>query len=67
MNGLLFERSNVDDLAHQLQRVISEPGLLDRLREGIPDVKRIEEEVEELVEIYHELLGRRSSAKGTQV
>ncbi len=62
VNGLLFERSNVDDLAHQLQRAISEPGLLDRLREGIPDVKRIEEEVKELVEIYQDMLGQRSSA-----
>jgi len=67
VNGLLFERSNVDDLAHQLQRVISDPGLLDRLREGIPDVKRIVDEVEELTEIYQEILGRRSPATVNQM
>ena len=63
VNGLLFERGNVDDLAHQLWRVINEPGLLERLRAGIPAVKQVEEEVEELIAIYQELLCRETGQK----
>jgi glycosyltransferase involved in cell wall biosynthesis len=55
INGLLFERGNVGDLAAQIKRVLEEPGLLERLREGIPPVKRIAEEVDELERIYLEL------------
>jgi glycosyltransferase involved in cell wall biosynthesis len=58
INGLLFERNDVADLAHQLRRVITEPDLLEHLRAGIPRVKCIEEEVEELMEIYGELINR---------
>ena len=56
VNGLLFERGNIDDLANQLQRITDEPGLLERLREGVPPVKRIEEEVTELELIYQQLV-----------
>ena len=56
VNGLLFERGNIDDLAKQLQRITDEPGLIERLREGIPPVKRIEEEVTELELIYQQLV-----------
>ncbi len=56
VNGLLFEPGNVEDLARQLQRVVNEPDLLERLRGGIPDVKKIEEEVNELVNIYTGLI-----------
>lgn len=56
MNGLLFERGNTDDLARQLQRLINEPGLLERIKAGIPVVKTIEEEVDELERMYLELV-----------
>ena len=56
VNGLLFERGNIDDLANQLQRITDEPGLIERLREGVPPVKRIEEEVTELELIYQQLV-----------
>ncbi|MBN1217556.1 MAG: glycosyltransferase family 4 protein [Anaerolineae bacterium] len=58
VNGLLFERGDADDLAHQLRRVMTEPGLLEHLQARIPRVKRIEEEVEELIEIYERLINR---------
>ncbi|MFO8155035.1 MAG: glycosyltransferase, partial [Thiohalospira sp.] len=51
-NGLLFERANVDDLARQLRRVMDEPRLLDSLRQGIPPVKTVEEELNQLLAIY---------------
>ena len=56
-NGLLFERNDVADLAKQMQRVINEPSLLTRLQAGIPSVKTIEAEVDQLEMIYQELVG----------
>lgn len=55
-SGLLFERGNVNDLAHQFNRIIEEPELLKRLQTGIPVVKRIEKEVEELERLYYQIL-----------
>jgi glycosyltransferase involved in cell wall biosynthesis len=60
VNGLLFERGNVDDLTRQLRRIVDEPGLVERLRAGIPPVKAVNEEVTELEEIYHNLTTTRS-------
>lgn len=56
VNGLLFERGNVEDLARQLQRLLDEPGLLEKLKEGIPAVKTLAEEVAELEALYERLV-----------
>jgi glycosyltransferase involved in cell wall biosynthesis len=58
-NGLLFERGNVDDLTHQIRRIMTEPSLLQKLTNGIQRVKRVEEEVDELEETYQVLLSSR--------
>ena len=63
VNGLLFERGDVDDLARQMRRVITEPDMLERLKAGIPRVRRMEQEVEELMGIYQKLLSQRNSAR----
>ncbi len=55
VNGLLFERGNVDDLAKQLQRIVGESGLLARLQAGIPPVKSMGEEIDEMEKIYLDL------------
>jgi glycosyltransferase involved in cell wall biosynthesis len=55
-NGLLFELENVEDLAHQLRRLAEEPGLLEKLRDGIGTVKTVEEDVDELEGLYTRLL-----------
>jgi glycosyltransferase involved in cell wall biosynthesis len=55
-NGLLFERENVEDLARQLRRLGEKPGLLEKLRAGIGSVKTVEENVDELEELYNALL-----------
>jgi len=60
VSGLLFQRSDVDDLTKQLRRVLSEPELLTKLKAGIPKVKTTEEEVRELEEIYEGLIAQRS-------
>jgi glycosyltransferase involved in cell wall biosynthesis len=56
VNGLLFERNNIDDLANQLKRLVEEPDLLAQLQAGISPVKTIQEEVSELEEIYIRLV-----------
>ena len=56
VDGLLFERGDVEDLAGKLRRFAQEPELLNQLKMGIPSVKSIETEVEELEKIYYELI-----------
>lgn len=57
VNGLLFEPGNPAALARQLHRAVAEPGLLARLRAGIGPVKRLDEEMQELVQVYREVRG----------
>ena len=40
VSGLVFELNNIDDLQRQIERLLSEPDLLPRLKAGIPAVKR---------------------------
>lgn len=56
VNGLLFTQADAGDLARQLQRIVVEPDLLERLRNGIPPVKTVAEEVIELEAIYQNLI-----------
>ena len=56
VNGLLFERGDVEDLSRQIYRICIDHFLLDRLIEGIPSVKTIEEEVSELESVYQNLV-----------
>lgn len=58
INGLLFERGDADDLARQLQILVDEPGLLEKLKVGVPKVKTIEEEIVEFGHIYQALITR---------
>ena len=51
-NGLLFEMGNDDDLARQLQKLAEEPELVNRLRAGIPEVRTIDENIGELMDVY---------------
>lgn len=51
-NGLLFTPGDADDLARQLRRLIEDPHLITTLRDGIPPVKSVAEEIDELEEIY---------------
>ena len=60
VNGLLFERANVQDLARQLQRLVDEPELVAQLRRGIPRVKPLDDEMSELLELYFQIAAKRS-------
>jgi glycosyltransferase involved in cell wall biosynthesis len=55
VDGLLFERGNVLDLAAQINRLINEPPLLEKLASKLPAVKTIEQEGAELMKIYGDL------------
>ncbi len=55
VNGLLFERGDVSGLAMHMRRMLEERDLLDRLKAGIPGVKTVKEELDELEWIYHQL------------
>lgn len=57
-SGLVFELNNAQDLKRQLERLVKEPGLLDKLRAGVPPVKTADREVEEIFEQYTRLLER---------
>jgi glycosyltransferase involved in cell wall biosynthesis len=56
VNGLLCERGSTKDLMQILRRVVTEPGLLARLRAGIPTVKSMGSAVEEMVLIYSQTM-----------
>jgi glycosyltransferase involved in cell wall biosynthesis len=62
-NGLVFEVGSADDLARQIQSVLDDPSSLERLRSGIPHVKPIDRNAEELLEIYAALSAHRAISK----
>lgn len=63
VNGLLFERGNVQDLRRQLSRVITEPELLNHLRNGIPPVKTMRQAGGEMVGIYRDVLSKEENRR----
>ena len=56
VNGLLFEKGDVEGLQACLQQVVSTPGLLRKLAEGIKPVKTTEQHGDEILEEYYMLL-----------
>jgi glycosyltransferase involved in cell wall biosynthesis len=54
-NGLVFDLNSAADLRRQIDRLLSEPDLLNRLQQGIPTVKRIDAEMQEVLIQYQRL------------
>lgn len=52
VNGFQFEAGNVKALAQVLQRFIDQPDLVASLSQGMPPVKTLQEEIEELLSVY---------------
>lgn len=52
VNGELFRRGDVQDLAQRLQHTVEDPGILTRYRDGIGEVKSLESSIRELEAIY---------------
>jgi glycosyltransferase involved in cell wall biosynthesis len=59
VSGLHFRAGDPTSLAATLRRAADDPGLWRRLREGIPEVHRMEEHVASLARLYHTLLRAR--------
>jgi GT2 family glycosyltransferase/glycosyltransferase involved in cell wall biosynthesis len=64
-SGLLVEPGNMAALRAALLRLLHEPGLLDRLRVGIPAVRAIEDDVGAARLLYQQLIAARPAAKAT--
>jgi glycosyltransferase involved in cell wall biosynthesis len=56
-SGLLFDVGNAESLRRQLARLKEEPLLLSRLRQGLPAVKSLDEEMSETLSHYARLAG----------
>lgn len=56
VNGLLFKVGDASDLRSKILSLIREPGLIERLRQGIPKVKTIEEDARFIEELYLKLV-----------
>jgi glycosyltransferase involved in cell wall biosynthesis len=54
-DGLLFERGDVNDLLRVMRRVLDEPNLLPRLAEHTQPPRAFQEDMEELVQLYHQV------------
>ena len=61
-NGLCFRVGDATDLRRQIERLLVEPDLLERLRSGIPRVKDIAEDAREMEERFLALVRRRARA-----
>ena len=57
-NGLLFKVGDSEDLYQTIMKVIENPELISQLSANVPSVKSIEENAEELEEIYKNLVGK---------
>jgi glycosyltransferase involved in cell wall biosynthesis len=55
-NGLLFKRDSIDELVGLFRRVASDPSIIGRLQAGIQPPRTKKEEVNDLLQVYSELL-----------
>ena len=60
VNGLHFAVNDPGNLAAAIRHAASEPGLWERLREGIPDILTVDDHIVNLTRMYGELLERRA-------
>ena len=59
-DGLVFRVDDPADLARQLQRLLDEPALVERLRAGTPPVSTVDDEVDQIAGLYQGLLASRA-------
>jgi glycosyltransferase involved in cell wall biosynthesis len=64
VDGLLFTTGDSRDLARQLQRLRTEAGLLERLRDGIQPPPLLDEEIQTIFQHYTALVERRTASRG---
>ena len=56
VNGLLFEPGDEVDLARQINKVIEDPSIINKLSQGIEPVKSLNQEIDEIEEIYRNVM-----------
>ncbi len=61
VSGLVFETGDSDDLRAKMEALINEPGLLERLRKGLPPVKTISDDARHMEEIFRGLIAGKPS------
>ena len=57
IDGLLFDRGSAESLARQLRRLVEEPGLRWRLASGVPRVRSVSDDVDDLEAVYRRASG----------
>ncbi len=65
VNGMLFEKNDVEGLAARLRRLVEEKGLVEKLASGIEPPKSIKTYVGELEGLYREVLAERAGVVKT--
>jgi glycosyltransferase involved in cell wall biosynthesis len=60
IDGLLFAPDDAADLRRQLQRLVDDPALVERLVGGIQPVRSVDEEMAELEDVYRRLTAGRA-------
>jgi glycosyltransferase involved in cell wall biosynthesis len=63
VNGLHFPVSQPDLLAETIRLAVSTPGLWERLRDGIPQIYRMDDHVVRLGALYEELIAERAASQ----
>jgi glycosyltransferase involved in cell wall biosynthesis len=61
-NGLLFEPDSSDDLARQLQRLLDDPGLLQRLHYADIPFHTTDEQLDHVIGLFEQLVGTRRAS-----
>jgi glycosyltransferase involved in cell wall biosynthesis len=56
VDGLLFDPARPRDLARQIERLLDEPGLLERLKAALPRPRTVDDEVDALLARYASLV-----------
>jgi glycosyltransferase involved in cell wall biosynthesis len=56
VSGLVFEAGNAADLAQKIMNLVQQPDLLQKLQTGIPAVKNVAQQVDELLNVYQMVL-----------
>jgi glycosyltransferase involved in cell wall biosynthesis len=64
-NGLLFESGDPEDLARQLNRLIEEPGLLEKLGGNAGNMRSVEDSVDEMLTLYERLRKNRQKQRAS--